>query len=86
MAGEDDFVEIYDLRGLNCPLPVLKTQRKLRDIPSGARLWVETSDPLAAIDIPHFCAENGHELIETVSLENGHRFLIRKRADQPFAE
>jgi len=75
---DDLTVQVYDLRGLNCPLPVLKTRRKLQDLPSGTCLWVETSDPLAAIDMPHFCAEDGHALIETVSAANGHRFLIRK--------
>ena len=78
VGGNDNPVEIYDLKGLSCPLPVLKTRRKLRDMPPGALLQVETSDPLAAIDIPHFCTENSHALIETIAIENGHRFLIRR--------
>jgi tRNA 2-thiouridine synthesizing protein A len=69
---------LYDLRGLKCPLPVLMTRRKLSSLPSGALILVETSDPLAGIDIPHFCNEDGHELIETEKTEDGHRFLIRK--------
>ncbi|RCS22361.1 response regulator SirA [Phyllobacterium salinisoli] len=78
MPEKHQSIEIYDLKGLNCPLPVLKTRRKLQDVPPGSCLWVETSDPLAGIDIPHFCTENGHSLIEIVTVENGHRFLIRK--------
>ncbi|MBB4231050.1 sulfurtransferase TusA family protein [Rhizobium mongolense] len=69
----------YDLRGLKCPLPVLKTRRKLSSMTSGALIRVETTDPLAGIDIPHFCKEDGHSLLETVKTETGHRFLIRKR-------
>ncbi|KQV73289.1 sulfurtransferase TusA family protein [Rhizobium sp. Root1220] len=69
----------YDLRGLKCPLPVLKTRRKLSSLPSGATIRVETTDPLAGIDIPHFCNEDGHELVESEKTERGHRFLIRKR-------
>ena len=38
---------IYDLRGLNCPLPVLKARRRLADMETGERVWVETTDPLA---------------------------------------
>jgi len=68
----------YDLRGLNCPLPVLKTQKRLRDLASGDRLWVRTSDPLAVIDIPNFCREKGHGLVETEAVEDGHRFLIER--------
>lgn len=69
----------YDLRGLKCPLPVLKTRRKLSSMTSGALIRVETTDPLAGIDIPHFCKEDGHALLEAVKTETGHRFLIRKR-------
>ncbi|TCU32141.1 sulfurtransferase TusA family protein [Rhizobium azibense] len=69
----------YDLRGLKCPLPVLKTRRKLSSMTIGALIRVETTDPLALIDIPHFCTEDGHELLETVKTETGHSFLIRKR-------
>lgn len=70
---------LYDLRGLKCPLPVLKTRRKLLSLASGALIRVETSDPLAGIDIPHFCNEDGHDLVETEKTPEGHRFLIRKR-------
>ena len=68
----------YDLRGLKCPLPVLKTRRKMSSLVSGALIQVETTDPLAGIDIPHFCNEDGHELVDTEKTDTGHRFLIRK--------
>ncbi len=69
---------LYDLRGLKCPLPVIKTRKKLTAMPSGALILVDTSDPLAVIDIPHFCNEDGHELVSTEKTGRGHRFLIRK--------
>lgn len=70
--------EIYDLKGFNCPLPVLKARKRLAGMASGEQLWLETSDPLAVIDIPAFCTENGHLLIESESVTDGHRFLIRR--------
>jgi tRNA 2-thiouridine synthesizing protein A len=70
---------LYDLRGLKCPLPVIKTRKKLAAMASGSFIRVDTTDPLAVIDVPHFCNEDGHELIETQKTETGHRFLIRKR-------
>jgi tRNA 2-thiouridine synthesizing protein A len=73
---------VYDLRGLKCPLPVLKTRRRLKSCKTGDRLTIETSDPLAGIDIPHFCSQEGHELIEAIKTPDGHRFVIRK--GQPF--
>lgn len=72
--------EIYDLRGLNCPLPVLKTRKKLRELKIGDELWIETTDPLAVIDVPHFCAEAGHELLKTEEDDGFNRFLIRRGA------
>lgn len=72
--------EIYDLKGLNCPLPVLKAKRRLADLPSGALLWLETTDPLAVIDIPAFCRDAGHRLIETEAGGGGHRFLVERGA------
>ncbi|MBN9068166.1 MAG: sulfurtransferase TusA family protein [Rhizobiales bacterium] len=70
--------ETYDLRGLTCPLPVLRASKRLAGMPSGALLWVETTDPLAVIDIPAFCKDNGHNLRESYGVEGGHRFLIER--------
>ena len=69
-----------DLRGLKCPLPVIKTRRRIRDMDAGDLIEVETTDPLAVIDIPHFCNEDGHVLEANEKLETSHRFLIRKGA------
>lgn len=67
-----------DLRGLKCPLPVLRTRKHLQDLATGARLRIETTDPLAVIDIPHFCQEAGHQLLSSQPIEGGHAFLIEK--------
>jgi tRNA 2-thiouridine synthesizing protein A len=70
--------EVYDLKGLNCPLPVLKARRRLADMPSGAQLWLETTDPLAVIDIPAFCQDHGHRLVHSEAQAGGHRFLVER--------
>lgn len=67
-----------DLKGLKCPLPVLKARKALRTMAPGALLALETTDPLAGIDIPHFCGEDGHELVSQERRDTGHAFLIRK--------
>jgi tRNA 2-thiouridine synthesizing protein A len=69
---------IYDLKGLTCPLPVLRARKRLAGMKSGARLWLDTTDPLAVIDIPAFCRENGHRLVESFAVKGGHRFLIER--------
>lgn len=70
---------VYDLRGLNCPLPVLRARKRLSGMRPGAELWLETTDPLAALDIPAFCNETGHELVEAQAVDGGHRFLVRRK-------
>ena len=68
-----------DARNLLCPLPVLKVRKRLREMAAGQVLCVVTTDPAAVIDIPHFCAESGHELIERRDEGETQVFLIRKR-------
>jgi tRNA 2-thiouridine synthesizing protein A len=66
-----------DVRGFNCPLPVLKTKLALRPLAAGEILRVLATDPMAVIDLRAFCARTGHALLswsEGDELE----FLIRK--------
>jgi tRNA 2-thiouridine synthesizing protein A len=70
--------QLYDLRGLKCPLPVLKTRKRLASLHSGDTLVIETTDPLAVIDITHLCREDGHQLVASEKTETGHRFQIIK--------
>lgn len=69
---------IIDVRGLKCPLPVLKTAKRMSSLAAGARVIVLTTDPMAAIDIPHFCRETGHRLIDTSRQDHVLKFEIEK--------
>jgi len=69
---------VFDLKGLKCPLPVLRSRKKLAGMRSGEDLIIETTDPLAVIDIPHMCREDGHALLENAKTADGHRFRIRR--------
>lgn len=60
-----------DARGLLCPLPVLKARKRLAPLAPGAVLEMLADDPAAIIDVPHFCAEAGHELISSEPQEAG---------------
>lgn len=53
-----------DTKGLNCPLPVLKARRAMRDLKDGDILTVLATDPASYIDFRHFCDTTGHELME----------------------
>ena len=67
-----------DLEGLKCPLPVLRTRKAMADLPPGALIRVIATDPMASVDLPHFCAEAGHTL--EARHQDGERliFLIRR--------
>jgi tRNA 2-thiouridine synthesizing protein A len=69
--------EVIDVTGLLCPLPVLKARKKLGGMAPGGILKVLASDPMAAIDVPHFCAEQGHDLLEHT--QDGGIFVFRIR-------
>ncbi len=55
---------ILDTKGLNCPLPVLKARRAMRDLSDGDVLTVLATDPASYIDFQHFCDTAGHELMD----------------------
>lgn len=79
----DETTTELDLRGLKCPLPVLKTRNRLRQMQAGEKILVRTDDPMALIDIPHFCREFSQILHSTEEVEtSGHRFLV-ERSDLP---
>ncbi|ESR24131.1 tRNA 5-methylaminomethyl-2-thiouridine synthase TusA [Lutibaculum baratangense AMV1] len=68
-----------DVKGLLCPLPVLKARKALSALPSGAVLAVEATDPAAVIDVPHFCNESGHELVSQDETDGVYVFRIRRK-------
>lgn len=71
-------VTVIDARGLKCPLPVLRLQKALRGLESGAEVTLLADDPMAVIDVPHFCGEAGHEHLSLTEDGQGQRHLVRK--------
>ncbi|KIN72534.1 sulfurtransferase TusA family protein [Sulfitobacter guttiformis] len=67
-----------DATGLLCPLPVLKARKRLQTIAAGEQLRLRADDPAAVIDVPHFCNEAGHTLIETTEVDGVQIYLIEK--------
>lgn len=67
-----------DLRGLSCPLPILRTRRALDTMAPGTEVVVLTTDPASEIDFRHFCNTSAHELLELARTEDGFRFRIRR--------
>jgi tRNA 2-thiouridine synthesizing protein A len=74
---------VLDVKGMNCPLPVLRANRALRSMPSGARLRVLATDRAAVAVFHAFCKETGHDLLAWSEESGVFSFVIRRRADQP---
>ena len=67
-----------DCEGLLCPLPVLRARKLLIGMAPGAVLCLWATDAMAAVDLPHFCAEAGHDLIATEVQGAVTRYYIRR--------
>ena len=54
---------VLDARGLRCPVPVLRARERLGALSPGQTLELIADDPLITLDVPAFCAQEGHELL-----------------------
>ncbi len=73
---------ILDAKGLNCPLPILKTKVLLNKMQAGEILYVEATDPHSVIDFEAYCARTDHKLLNIEEEEKLFKFYIR-RAENP---
>ncbi|MHA1157878.1 MAG: sulfurtransferase TusA family protein [Alphaproteobacteria bacterium] len=76
-----DASRTLDASDLRCPLPVLKARKVLLAMAANERLLLITTDPMSAIDVPHFCGESGNQLIRQDQHGETRRYLIRKIED-----
>lgn len=67
-----------DARGLNCPLPILRTKKTIAGLEQGQVLEVMATDPGSLKDIQSFCTQTGHELLSSSQAGNDYIFQIRK--------
>ena len=71
-------METLDARGLLCPLPVIRTQDRMRGLMAGGLLEVLATDPGVLEDIPAWCRVHGHEVVETEENDDVVRVVVRK--------
>lgn len=67
--------ETLNARRLLCPLPVIRTQDRVKRMASGEQLEVVCTDPGVMQDIPAWCRINGHTIVETKA-ENGEYIIV----------
>ena len=75
MAAEEIVV---DARGHRCPVPTLRLRKALEAASAGGRVRLHADDPMARIDVPHFAAEVGAEIIDRTESDGAFSFLVAK--------
>lgn len=73
-----DFTSELDARGLNCPLPILRTKKAIADLNGGDVLKVVATDPGAVKDFEAFCKQTGNELVDHSEAGGEFTFFIKK--------
>ena len=67
-----------DAKGLNCPLPILKAKKALKEVPVGGTLEILATDPGSVADFQAFSRTTGNELVEHNEEGGVYRFLLRR--------
>jgi tRNA 2-thiouridine synthesizing protein A len=68
-----------DARGLNCPLPILRTKKALNDMTSGQLLRVTATDPASQRDFQAFSKQTGNALVESAMNDGVYTYVLRRK-------
>lgn len=71
--------KVLDVKGLNCPLPILRAKKALADMASGQVLKVVATDPGSVNDFAAFCKQTGNPLLSSNETPTEFTFVISKR-------
>ena len=74
-----NFDKELDTRGLNCPLPILRTKKALADMQSGQVIKVVSTDPGSVKDFESFAKQTGHALLSHAEDKKEFTFFMRKK-------
>jgi tRNA 2-thiouridine synthesizing protein A len=80
MSEEIKSDKIMDLKGLPCPMPVVKVSKGIKEIAVGQVLEAITTDPGSLADFPAWARMSGNEILNTIQGEGIIRFFIRRKA------
>lgn len=67
-----------DARGLNCPLPILHTRKKISELAAGETLKILATDPGSVKDMEAFSRQTGNELVLSMQENDCYTFVVRK--------
>lgn len=70
--------QTLDARGLNCPLPILRTKKAMAQLGTGETLQVIATDPGSVKDLDAFCRQTGHQMLSSTEGSGEFQFMIQK--------
>ena len=70
-----EFTKELDASGLNCPMPILRAKKALKDLATGEILRIVATDPGSVKDFEAFAKQTGNELLESTT--EGSSFIYR---------
>ena len=82
MKSQKKYSVVIDTTGLRCPLPLLKVQKNINSLRKNREALIITDDPLAEIDLKHFCSNNNYSLKEIKNKQDGDEQLFSIKKDQ----
>jgi len=74
-----EFDRELDVKGLNCPLPILRTKKTLAEMESGQVLRVLATDAGALKDFPAFARQTGNELVAQKDEDRIYEFFLKRK-------
>lgn len=69
---------VLDLKGLLCPMPIVKMAKAIKDVPVGERIEAFATDPGVMADIPAWCRTTGNELVTLEKIDKQFHFIVRR--------
>jgi tRNA 2-thiouridine synthesizing protein A len=67
-----------DTKGMNCPMPILKAKKAMKQLDPGSKLKIYATDPGSVEDFGAFCRTGGHELVENSEADGVFTYIIKK--------
>ena len=71
-------MSILDLKGLLCPIPIVKMAKAIKEVEMGQTMEAIATDPGVMADVPAWCRSTGHELVSLTKVEREFHFVVRR--------
>jgi tRNA 2-thiouridine synthesizing protein A len=80
MSEDIKVAKVLDLKGLACPMPVVKVSKGIKDVEVGEVIEALTTDPGSLTDFPAWAKTSGNEIVKTDQSDEVIKFYIRRNA------